>query len=44
MNKRKLYRDLAVNLDLAVEAHEILRGETGTEVAGVRMDEEHYEH
>lgn len=44
MKKAELYRHLAVNLDLAVEAHEILRGETGTEVSGVRMDEEHYEH
>ncbi|KLU61042.1 germination protease precursor [Peptococcaceae bacterium CEB3] len=44
MKKSELYRRLAVNLDLALEAHEILRGETGTEVPGVRMDEERYEH
>ncbi|MHB1651082.1 MAG: GPR endopeptidase [Desulfitobacteriaceae bacterium] len=44
MKKSQLYRHLNVNLDLAVEAHEILRGETGEEIPGVRMNEEHYEH
>lgn len=44
MKRSELYRHLKVNLDLAVEAHEILRGETGAEIPGVRMDEEVYEH
>lgn len=44
MKRSELYRQFNVNLDLAVEAHEILRGETGDEIPGVRMDEEIYEH
>lgn len=44
INKSELYRHFTVNLDLAVEAHEILRGETGAEIPGVRMDEEQFEH
>lgn len=43
MNKIELYDRFNVQLDLAVEAHEILRGETGEEIAGVRIDEEQFE-
>lgn len=44
MKKSDFYRDFHVDLDLVVEAHEILRGELGEEIPGVRMDEEHFEH
>ena len=44
MNKSDLYRQLNVQLDLAVEAHQLLRGESGEEIPGVRMNEEQLEH
>lgn len=44
MKKSELYRNLNVQLDLAVEAHQLLRGESGEEIPGVRMDEHELEH
>lgn len=44
MRKSELYRQFNVYLDLAVEAHEILKGESGAEIPGVRIDEEKFEH
>jgi GPR endopeptidase len=44
MNKSDFYRYLNVQLDLAVEAHQLLRGENGEEIPGVRMDEQELEH
>ncbi|HBW34432.1 MAG TPA: GPR endopeptidase, partial [Desulfosporosinus sp.] len=44
MNKSDLYRHLNVQLDLAVEAHQLFRGESGEEIPGVRMNEEQLEH
>ena len=44
MNKSQLYRQLNVKLDLAVEAHQLLRGESGEEIPGVLMDEQHLDH
>jgi len=43
MKKSELYKIMGVQLDLAVEAHEVLRGEAGTEIPGVKMEEEKYE-
>ncbi|MFZ5754389.1 MAG: GPR endopeptidase [Bacillota bacterium] len=43
MQKSELYKLMGIKLDLAVEAHEILRGEVGREIPGVKMDEERYE-
>ncbi|HAP93366.1 MAG TPA: GPR endopeptidase [Desulfotomaculum sp.] len=39
-----IYRAFGINLDLALEAREIVRGETGREIPGVRVDQENYEH
>ncbi|RKO68162.1 GPR endopeptidase [Desulfofundulus salinus] len=39
-----LFRSFGVNLDLALEAREIVRGETGQEIPGVRVDRERFEH
>ncbi|TGE32753.1 GPR endopeptidase [Desulfosporosinus sp. Sb-LF] len=44
MRKKDLYRHLNVQLDLAVEAHQLLRGESGEEISGVLMDEQELEH
>lgn len=44
MKKSDLYRKFNVNIDLAVEAHELIRGEAETEIPGVRMDEENFDH
>lgn len=44
MKRSQLYNHLGVSLDLALEAHEIVRGETGAEIPGVRLDKEKYEH
>jgi len=43
MRKSELYQLMGITLDLAVEAHDLLRGDTGQEVPGVRMDEEPFE-
>lgn len=43
MKKSELYKLMGVQLDLAVEAHEVLRGEAGREIPGVKMEEERYE-
>lgn len=40
MSKSSLYRKMNIYLDLAVEAHDLLRGETGKEVSGVVMKKE----
>ena len=43
MKRSELYKLMGVQLDLAVEAHEVLRGEAGAEIPGVKMDDEKYE-
>jgi len=40
MKKSSLFKKMNIYLDLAVEAHDLLRGETGREVSGVIMDKE----
>ncbi|MDD2443941.1 MAG: GPR endopeptidase [Desulfotomaculaceae bacterium] len=37
------YRAFGISVDLALEAHEIVRGETGKEIPGVIVDREKYE-
>lgn len=44
MRKWDVIREFNVNIDMAVEAHEILRGESDTEIPGVRMTEREFEH
>jgi len=44
MKKSELYQHLNVQLDLAVEAHQLLRGENGEEIPGVLMNEQKLEH
>lgn len=44
MKKADLLRAFNVNIDMAVEAHELLRGDAQTEVPGVSMDEENLDH
>lgn len=39
MKKSEIYKLLGINLDLAVEAHNILRGEANREIPGVKMEE-----
>lgn len=43
MQPRELLAYYNINVDLALEAHEIVRGETGREIPGVRVDREKYE-
>ncbi len=40
MKKSVLLKNMNVYLDLALEAHDLLRGETGAEVSGVIMDKD----
>lgn len=40
----KLYREFGINLDLALEAREIIQGETGQEVPGVQVNKEKYDY
>ncbi|MFZ3101665.1 MAG: GPR endopeptidase [Desulfitobacteriaceae bacterium] len=44
MQRSKLFQHYKVNLDLALEAHEIVRGETDQEIPGVRLEEERFDH
>lgn len=44
MKKSELYTHYNVQLDLAVEAQELVRGESGTEIPGVLMNVENLEH
>lgn len=37
------YRAFSINVDLAVEAHDLIRGQTGREIPGVIVDREKYE-
>ncbi|MDF9408122.1 GPR endopeptidase [Pelotomaculum isophthalicicum JI] len=37
------YKKFSINIDLAVEAHDLLRGQTGREISGVIVDREKYE-
>lgn len=44
MKKSDFIRKFNVSIDMAVEAHEILRGEIGEEVPGVRMTKAEFDH
>lgn len=44
MKKSELLQHLNVQLDLAVEAHQLLRGDSGEEIPGVLMKEKELEH
>lgn len=44
MKKSDLIKNFNLNIDLAVEAHELLRGEADTEIPGVSMEEEKHDH
>lgn len=44
MQRSELFKLLNINLDLAVEAHDLLRGDTGQEIPGVKMDENPFEY
>lgn len=37
------YKTFAINIDLAIEAHDLLRGQTGREIPGVIVDREKHE-
>lgn len=43
MGKGEIYRELGINLDLALEAHEAIRGDRGGEIPGVSLDEESFD-
>lgn len=42
MKLSELYKLMGIQLDLAVEAHQILRGESGGEIPGVSMKEDNF--
>lgn len=44
LSKSQLFKNLNINLDLALEAQEVIRGETGQEIPGVKQDIEKYQH
>jgi len=44
VQKNELYRLMNINLDLAIEAHDLLRGDTGREIPGVKMEEAPFEY
>ena len=44
MNHADLYKRMNIDLDMVVEAHEVLRGASGKEIPGVKMTETKYSH
>jgi len=44
MQRSELYKLLNIKLDLAVEAHDLLRGDAGQEIPGVKMEEMPFEY
>ncbi len=44
MKKSELFQHYNVYVDLALEAHEIVRGEADQEIPGVRLDEQRFDH
>lgn len=44
MSNTYLYQNMGVSIDMALEAHDIVRGQTGQEIPGVKMDKKSYEH
>lgn len=40
----EFFRNFSINVDLALEAREIVQGKTGQEIPGVRVDRETYNH
>ncbi|SMB93548.1 spore protease [Desulfonispora thiosulfatigenes DSM 11270] len=43
MDKERFYKDLNINLDLALEAHDVVRGTRGGEIPGVSLSEESFD-
>jgi len=43
VGKREMYESMGISIDMALEAHDIVRGDTGQEVPGVVMDKKSYE-
>jgi len=39
-----LYRSLGIKIDMALEAHDIVRGDTGQEIPGVQQQKQSFEH
>ncbi len=44
MNKGDLYKNFGIYIDLALEAHDIVRGDTGQEIPGVQMEKQSFDH
>lgn len=42
--KIDFYKSFSINVDLAIEARDLLRGQTGQEIPGVIVDREKYDH
>ncbi|MDK2822186.1 MAG: spore protease [Clostridia bacterium] len=43
MGRTEIYREFGINLDLALEAHEAIRGQRGGEIPGVKLQEETFD-
>ncbi|UWG96161.1 GPR endopeptidase [Dehalobacter sp. DCM] len=43
LHKSRFLKQMNISLDLAVEAHDLLRGESGQEISGVIMNKEEFE-
>jgi spore protease len=44
ITENRFYNKFGVRLDLAMEAHQVVRGEVGREIPGVKQDIENYNH
>jgi spore protease len=44
MKKGSFHSNFGINIDMALEAHDIVRGQTGQEISGVKMDKKSFEY
>ncbi len=44
MTRGDLYKNLGIKIDMALEAHDIVRGDTGQEIPGVQMQKQSFDH
>jgi len=44
MKEGSFHSNFGINIDMALEAHDLVRGQTGQEIPGVKKDEQSFEH
>jgi len=44
LSRTEMFKNMGINIDMALEAHDLARGDAGREIPGVQMDKKSYEH